>query len=107
MNFDKTKILRTKYGILPLTNEIMTQPVTWQDQPNTAVIQLLFKLGGRVPYLGRYVSGGWCWDWLDTIGFTFIEAPKSLLYNFKGAPNFQCGDCLFTSESDVYTDVRF
>ena len=29
------------------------QPVTWRDQLIIAVIQLLFKLGGNITYLGR------------------------------------------------------
>ena len=39
--------------ILPPTNRRVVQPVTWPDWPITVVIQLLFKLGGRIRDLGR------------------------------------------------------
>ena len=45
--------LGSKSCILPPTNRGVVQPVTWRDQPITAVIQLLFKLGGRIPDLGQ------------------------------------------------------
>ena len=35
------------------TNRGVVHPVTWRDQPITAVIQLLFKLRGRIRDLGR------------------------------------------------------
>ena len=38
---------------LPPTNRRVVQPVTWRDRLITAVIQLLFKLGGRIWDLGR------------------------------------------------------
>ena len=41
----------TKSSILSLTNRIVVQPVTRRDRPITAVNQLLFKLGGRIPAL--------------------------------------------------------
>ena len=50
------KILWSKSGILPLTNRV-TQPVTKQGRSISAVMQLLYKLGGRMSYLGPCF---WC-----------------------------------------------
>ena len=38
----------SKFCILPPTNRRVVEPVTWRDRPITAVIHLLFKLGGRI-----------------------------------------------------------
>ena len=40
-------------SILSPTYRKVDQPVTWRDRAITAPIQLLFKLRGRIPYLGR------------------------------------------------------
>ena len=39
------------YSILHPTNRRLVQPVTWRNQPITAVVQLVFELLGRIPYL--------------------------------------------------------
>ena len=58
LDFDYLKlylaIATTHLGILPQKNDKITQPGTWQAQLITAVIQLLFKLGGRIPYLAQH-----------------------------------------------------
>ena len=41
-----------KSSILLSTSWRVVQPVTWRDRPITSIIQLLFKLGGRIPDLG-------------------------------------------------------
>ena len=46
---------RSKSCILPTTNRRVVQPVTWRDRLITAVIQLLFKLGGRIRDLGQNI----------------------------------------------------
>ena len=48
-------LVYTKYSILSPTNERVTRHVTWRVQLITAVIQVLFKSGGRISYLGRYI----------------------------------------------------
>ena len=45
-------ILRTMSYIIPPINRKVVQPVTWRDLPIIAVIQLLLKLGCRMPDLG-------------------------------------------------------
>ena len=49
----KSTITWIKYDILPSNNDRVAQLVTWRDQPIKSVIQLLFKLWGRMPYSGR------------------------------------------------------
>ena len=48
-----------------------TQPVTWRGLPITAVIQLLFKSGGRIPVLGPEVVV-WCYLYLAVLA---LEPP--------------------------------
>ena len=50
--YRRRPLFRSARPRLPPTNRRVVRPVTWQDQPINAVIQLLFKLGGRIPDLG-------------------------------------------------------
>ena len=54
---------RTKSSIQPPSNRRVAQFVTWLDHLIAAVIQLLFKLGDRMPYiLGPFHTGGILWQ---------------------------------------------
>ena len=48
--------VRSKSSSLPPTDQRVSQPVTCQDRPIIAVIQLLFKFRGRIPDLGPMIS---------------------------------------------------
>ena len=65
-----------QYGILyTLTKYRVVQSVTWRYQKIKSVIQLLFKLGGRIPYLGRLVPTQW-WT------FLFVQATYVLFLKY-------------------------
>ena len=56
----------------------VVQPVTWRDRPITAVIQLLFKLGGKIRDLGQQfsVTGlSWFFSEMMYIWYTVSSAP--------------------------------